>query len=121
MLAVGAGFLWSAYRSSRSLADPTGLGASSSGDGLFKVLAVVCAVGCGLCVAGLVVSLVRGRRVRAGRAAAEAVWRRGWYCGRCAVVSFRPGEEPAGVEPGTALDPAAFRELVWAAGGYGKG
>jgi hypothetical protein len=119
VFAMIGGFLWSMNSESNGFADSTGMDSARSGDGLIRTFAVVCTVGCGLCVVGLIVGLVRGFRTRAGRPAAEAVWRRGWYCGRCAVVSFRPGEEPEGVEAGAALDPGAFRDLVWAAGGYG--
>ncbi|MGW6689047.1 hypothetical protein [Streptomyces sp. NPDC054961] len=66
-----------------------------------------------------VVLLVRVRRdgkaYRArtdpGLAAAERLWIRGWYCGRCARVHFEG--EPA------ALTLQEFRVRVWTAGGYG--
>lgn len=119
MFAFLAGFLWSMNAESNGFANSTGMDSARSGDAMIQVFAVACAVGSGLCLLGLIVTLVRGFKTRAGRPAAEAVWRLGWYCGRCAVVSFRAGEEPAGVEAGTALDPRAFRDLVWAAGGYG--
>lgn len=68
----------------------------------------------------MVFGLFRSRAVKAGRPAADAVWRKGWYCTRCAVVHFAAGEEPSGVRPGQALDPDTFRQMVWTAGGYGN-
>ncbi|MEV4558921.1 hypothetical protein AB0K51_18295 [Kitasatospora sp. NPDC049285] len=55
------------------------------------------------------------KRLLAGRAAAERLWSRGWYCARCGTVHFRTesGEEA------TALTLQEFRALVWEAGGYG--
>ncbi|MFF1408663.1 hypothetical protein ACFVX6_02515 [Streptomyces sp. NPDC058289] len=51
------------------------------------------------------------RRTGAGLAAAEQLWIRGWYCGRCARVHFE-GESAA-------LTLQEFRVRVWTAGGYG--
>jgi hypothetical protein len=68
----------------------------------------------------MVFGLARGRAVKAGRPAADAIWRKGWYCTRCAVVHFAAGEEPSGVRPGQSLDPDTFRQMVWTAGGYGN-
>jgi hypothetical protein len=48
------------------------------------------------------------------------VWRRGWYCARCGVVYFQPGEQPSGTAEGQTLHPEQFRRLVWSAGGYGQ-
>jgi hypothetical protein len=73
-----------------------------------------------LCALAAVIGYVRRRSVQAGRPAADAIWRKGWYCTRCAVVHFAPGEEPEGVSAGQALDPDSFRRLVWTAGGYGN-
>ena len=72
------------------------------------------------CLVGMVAALIRRGVVNRGRGAADAVWRRGWYCGRCALVHFAPGEEPPGVLTGQVLDPDRFRALVWTAGGYGN-
>lgn len=69
-------------------------------------------------LAGTAVGIRRHRSVQAARPLADEVWRRGWYCTRCAIVHFAPGEEPAGVLPGQTLDPDSFRRLVWRAGGY---
>lgn len=55
------------------------------------------------------------RDLLAGRPAAERLWSRGWYCGRCASVHLR-------AEPGTAARAFTlqdFRAMVWEAGGYG--
>lgn len=54
-------------------------------------------------------------RLMAGRPAAEQVWSRGWYCGRCGTVHFAatPGD------PARLLSLQEFRERVWHAGGYG--
>ncbi|MGW2558317.1 hypothetical protein ACWCXB_03525 [Streptomyces sp. NPDC001514] len=55
------------------------------------------------------------RRILAGRPAAEELWSRAWYCGRCGTVQFpdTPGQ------PRRALSLREFREIVWQAGGYG--
>ena len=58
-------------------------------------------------------------QVDSGRPGARAVWDRAWYCGRCELVFFARGQEPAGVPVDEALAPARFQELVWSAGGYG--
>ncbi|MCX5408960.1 hypothetical protein OHA37_34530 [Streptomyces sp. NBC_00335] len=50
-------------------------------------------------------------RMEAGLAAAERLWIRSWYCGRCARVHFE-GESAA-------LTLQEFRVRVWTAGGYG--
>ncbi|MFB6518224.1 hypothetical protein [Streptomyces sp. NPDC056401] len=50
-------------------------------------------------------------RTEPGLAAAERLWSRGWYCGRCARVHFE-GESAA-------LTLQEFRVRVWTAGGYG--
>lgn len=73
-----------------------------------------------LCLLATVVAFVRRGAVTRGRPAADAVWRRGWYCQRCALVHFSPGEEPAGVLTGQVLSPDQFRALVWTVGGYGN-
>jgi len=55
------------------------------------------------------------RLVEAGRPAAERLWSRAWYCGRCGTVHFPP-------RPGYPAQPLTFgdfRAVVWAAGGYG--
>jgi hypothetical protein len=71
-------------------------------------------------LAMLIRGFARLSGIAAGRPAAEAIWRRGWYCYRCTVVFFGPGEEPAGIGPGQPLTPAQFRQVVWGAGGFGK-
>jgi hypothetical protein len=119
-LAFPAGILWAMYRSSKSFTDSTGLAAAGEGDGVLRTVAAICAAASAACLVGALVSLARRARIRGGRPAAEAVWRRGWYCGRCAVVHFRSGQEPAGLSPGQALHPDEFRELVWTVGGYGR-
>lgn len=107
------------YQSSESFANSTGMVEARDGDGTLLTISVICTAVSAICLFGMALALMRRRRVNAGRAAADAVWRRGWYCTRCAVVHFRPGEEPAGVDARRPLDPESFRNLVWAAGGYG--
>ncbi|RAG83400.1 hypothetical protein DN069_22535 [Streptacidiphilus pinicola] len=58
-------------------------------------------------------SLARRGRI-AGRAQAEALWSRGWYCARCATVHFRAAADV----PQGPLPLGEFRRLVWGAGGY---
>ena len=72
-----------------------------------------------LCVSQLPRALVRRQKIRAGKPSAEAIWRLGWYCCRCAVVYFQAGENPAGSAPGQPLTPAQFKRIVWTAGRYG--
>jgi hypothetical protein len=60
----------------------------------------------------------RRRRLIRGLAAAEEIWRHGWYCRRCDVVYFQPGYAPAGVNPQAPMSTGEFRALVFAAGGY---
>jgi hypothetical protein len=67
---------------------------------------------------GVVGVVKRQRRLVRGLAAAEEVWRHGWYCRRCDVVYFQPGYAPPGVDPRTPLDTGDFRRIVFAAGGY---
>jgi hypothetical protein len=66
----------------------------------------------------LVRAVALGSKIKAGKPAAEAVWRRAWYCYRCSIVYFQPGEEPPGLRPGQPMVPIAFRHLVWTTGGY---
>lgn len=94
----------------------------SHGDGDAGSLAVGVILGL-LSVFGffvLFLALARQPKINAGKPAAEAIWRLGWYCCRCAVVYFQAGEEPAGVISGQPLTPAQFKHIVWTAGGYGK-
>ncbi len=72
-----------------------------------------------LFVFSLSLAVARQSKIKAGRPAAEAVWRMGWYCCRCAVVYFQAGEEPAGVTADQPLAPEHFRHIVWTAGRYG--
>lgn len=116
VLAIVAWFLWGMHRAALSAAQ-AGL---SPDDGLPHALALACTVLSVLCLVVMVLSIPQRIKVSAGRADAEAVWRRGWYCERCAAVFFREGDEPGGVEPGAALDPRSFRDAVWSAGGYAR-
>ena len=93
---------------------------SGSEDDTLGTISILLAVLSALCLVGMVVALIRRSAVTPGRPAAEAVWRRGWYCTRCALVHFAPGEEPPGVLYGQVLDPYSFRSLVWTTGGYGN-
>jgi hypothetical protein len=96
----------------------TGLAAASGHNGTLQTVALaVTAVAAAFLVIA-VVSAMRRMPIRAGRPAAEEVWRRGWYCGRCATVYFLAGEAPLGIEPETAMSTAEFQHAVWAAGGY---
>ena len=77
-------------------------------------------------VALALIALARGAylhglnaQVDSGRARARAVWDRAWYCGRCEVVFFPHGQEPAGALADEAMAPARFQLAVWSAGGYG--
>ena len=60
----------------------------------------------------------RQKRLARGLAAAEEVWRHGWYCRRCDVVYFQPGYAPSGIDPRVPLTTDEFRRTVFAAGGY---
>ncbi|MEU8773805.1 hypothetical protein [Streptomyces sp. NPDC048606] len=51
------------------------------------------------------------RRTRTGRAAADRVWSKGWYCARCGSVHHAEGP------PSTLYE---FRVRVWTAGGWAK-
>jgi hypothetical protein len=80
--------------------------------GLLSLLALLGAVVLGV----LAVRSNRSwHRLMAGRPHAEALWSRGWYCTRCAVVHF-PATAGAAARP---IDLAEFRLQVWTAGGYG--
>jgi hypothetical protein len=67
----------------------------------------------------LVVVILRarafGRRLAAGRARAEAIWSRGWYCARCGTAHFRAAADV----PLRPVPLGEFRRIVWGAGGYG--
>ena len=89
------------------------------GDSVLLVASVAAGLLSAVFALSLPRSLVRRRRIKAGRPAAEAIWRRGWYCYRCAVVYFQAGEQPAGVAPGQPLTPPQFRHIVWNTGRYG--
>ncbi|WP_051944238.1 hypothetical protein [Streptacidiphilus rugosus] len=76
--------------------------------------------GVGYAVGILLVVLLLARRIGfrqklAGRARAEELWARGWYCARCGTAHFR--SEPGA--PSRPLSLGEFRRLVWSAGGYG--
>ena len=107
------------YRAAHSSAVTNG--SSSAGHGAQVLLAVAAVAGFLVVVSvlGMFRALSRQPTLRAGRPAAEAVWRRGWYCCRCAVVYFQAGEEPPGVVPGQPLTPTQFKQIVWDVGGYG--
>lgn len=108
-------FLWGMDRASRSAAQ-----AGLPDNRVPYALALACTALSALCLVVMVLSIPRRIKIKLGRADAAAVWRRGWYCERCAAVFFRDGEEPFGVEPGAALDPRSFRDAVWNVGGYAR-
>lgn len=118
-LAFPAGFVQIMAESSRHFSEANRL-APDPENATLAVVALGFAALSAACVAGMVAALIRRGVVHRGRGAADAVWRRGWYCGRCALVHFAPGEEPPGVLMGQVLDPDQFRALVWTAGGYGN-
>ncbi|SEM45967.1 hypothetical protein [Streptacidiphilus jiangxiensis] len=69
-----------------------------------------------LALFGTLAARSRARRAHlAGRAQAEAVWSRGWYCARCGTAHFRPAPDV----PQGSLSLGEFRRIVWEAGGYG--
>lgn len=70
------------------------------------------------CVLLAVVVQLRRAPVRRGRAQAEEVSRRGWYCGRCGTVYFQPGRAPEGARDSTSYPIEEFRRFVFRAGGY---
>lgn len=76
------------------------------------VISVIALLGAA-CLFAAVARAKRAYRARTqpGLAAAERLWIRGWYCGRCARVRFE-GETAA-------LTLQEFRVRVWTAGGYG--
>jgi hypothetical protein len=106
--AIGAPVVYEAT-SARNSVDDTLLVAGATAGLLFV-----------LCLFLLSLALARQPKIKAGKPAAEAVWRLGWYCCRCAVVYFQAGEEPSGVTSGQPLTPAHFRHIVWAVGRYGE-
>jgi rubredoxin len=62
----------------------------------------------------------RNKRVDQGRPAALAIWNHAWYCHRCGGAYFPAAgaDIPPNVPRQTLLEPAAFQQLVWNAGGY---
>ncbi|MFF6793191.1 hypothetical protein ACFY9C_29440 [Streptomyces filamentosus] len=84
----------------------------------FAVLGWISAAALLAAVLAAVVTLRRraahARRLE-GRARAEELWSRGWYCHRCGTVHLDgvPGEDHA------PLTLQRFREKVWERGGYG--
>jgi len=90
-----------------------------NGDSVLLVAGAIAGLLLVLSVLRLSLALARQPKIKAGKPAAEAVWRLGWYCCRCAVVYFQARDEPAGVTPGQPLTPAQFRHIVWTAGRYG--
>jgi hypothetical protein len=89
-----------------------------NGDSVLLVVGAAAGLLFVLCIFLLSLALARQPKIKAGKPAAEAVWRLGWYCCRCAVVYFQAGEEPSGVTSGQPLTPAHFRHIVWTAGRY---
>lgn len=120
LFAIPAGFLWAMYRTSEDFANSTGMDAARSGDIAIRMVSILCMAISGSCLIATFLALVRRHGIKRGRPAAEAVWRRGWYCARCAVVHFRAGEQPVGVDADQPLAPEVFRDIVWKAGGYAK-
>ncbi|MEY9873497.1 hypothetical protein ABH931_002979 [Streptacidiphilus sp. MAP12-33] len=83
--------------------------------GLAWLAVVLFASGATLLVTAVRLSRGFRRRLVRGRRPAEAVWSRGWYCGRCGTVHFRPAADV----PSGAVQLGEFRRIVWTAGGYG--
>ncbi|MFF0067002.1 hypothetical protein ACFYRC_36965 [Streptomyces sp. NPDC005279] len=81
--------------------------------GVISLLAMV--VAAILIVSAVLRAIAFRRLMAAGRPAAERLWSRAWYCGRCGKVHFPPRSG----DPGGALTFGEFRAVVWAAGGYG--
>jgi hypothetical protein len=92
------------------------------GDGPWPILiaGIAAVLICVLLMLRIPAAVARRRLVKAGRPAAETIWRLGWYCCRCAIVYFRTGEAPPGVTPGQPLTPQQFQHIVWTAGRYAK-
>lgn len=131
VLGIAAAMMWTFYSVSGDTgaqSPPTGYGfgaglTASAPTGRNPVLLVAALGFTAGAVASLIAALRSARRravVAKGRPAAERVWRRGWYCGRCATVYFLPGEAPEGVAPATAITPPDFQRVVWTTGGYDR-
>jgi hypothetical protein len=135
LLGIIAGGTWALYSTSRDTSAPspsTGPGFGSGASGLVEdharsghnhtllVVAVAITVVAAVALIGTVRSGIRRAAIDKGRAAAEDVWRRGWYCERCATVYFLADEAPHGIEPATAITPADFQRAVWTIGGYDR-
>jgi len=95
------------------------LAADHSGDFTLLVVSAVAGLLFMLCISQLPRALARHQKIKAGKSSAEAIWRLGWYCCRCAIVYFQAGEDPVGSTPGQPLTPAQFKRIVWTAGRYG--
>jgi hypothetical protein len=96
-----------------------GVGTGDPGESVFMA---VCFLACGalasICSVGVIGVSRRQARLARGLAAAEEVWRQGWYCRRCDIVYFQPGYAPAGINTRVPLATGEFRRIVFAAGGY---
>jgi hypothetical protein len=92
----------------------------NSGDSALLVVGAIAGLLSLFGISQLPRALTRQRKVKAGKPAAEAIWRLGWYCCRCAIVYFQAGEAPSGVRSGQPLTPAQFQHIVWSAGRYDK-
>ncbi|MQY13722.1 hypothetical protein SRB5_38730 [Streptomyces sp. RB5] len=77
----------------------------------FSVLVLATVFGAVLLGPGVFL-IVKHRRAVSGRAGAEALWQRGWYCERCGTVHY--------VGDPRARSLGEFRREVWTAGGYGQ-
>jgi hypothetical protein len=81
--------------------------------GVISLLALV--AGACLILTAVFRAVAFRRLVDVGRPAAEGLWSRAWYCGRCGTVHLPP--QPG--HPALALTFREFRAVVWTAGGYG--
>lgn len=99
--------------------DLVATGTGDPGDSLFlAAVLLACGALASVWSLGAVGIVRRQKRLARGLAAAEDVWRHGWYCRRCDVVYFQPGYAPTGIDPRVPLTTDQFRRTVFAAGGY---